>query len=122
MTVDTDCGMMLAMDNDPIQYPTVVIDGQPVAVKFRCGDIIRLKEAGIDIGDMKEVKGIEAMRRTLTFLQHGIAHQVKKTVEELSDAVDLASLPAIGNAINEALKKASPQPPATETKPNGAIQ
>jgi hypothetical protein len=103
------------MQNDPIQYPTVSIDGTPVEVKFRCGDIIRLKKAGVDIGDLSPVKGVEAMERTLTFLQHGIAHQMKKTVDELADSVDLANLPAIGEAINEALKKASPQAPASTT-------
>lgn len=111
------------MENtDPIQYSTVLIDGQPVEVKFRCGDIIRLKKEGVDIGDLKEVKGVEAMSRTLTFLQHGIAHQMKKTVDELADAVDLAQLPVVAQAINDALKKASPQTPAPEVKPNGAIQ
>lgn len=100
------------MENDPIQYPTVLIDGTPIEVKFRCGDIIRLKKEGVDIGNLTEVKGVDAMQRTLTFLQHGIAHQMKKTVDELADAVDLAQLPVIANAINEALKKASPQTPA----------
>ncbi len=104
------------MENDPIQYPTVLIDGTPVEVKFRCGDIIRLKKEGVDIGNLGEVKGVDAMQRTLTFLQHGIAHQMKKTVDELADAVDLAQLPVIANAINEALKKASPQTPAAQTE------
>lgn len=107
--------MILAMETDPIKYPTVVIDGTPVEVKFRCGDIIRLKKEGVDIGDLKPVQGVDAMQRTLTFLQHGIAHQMKKTVEELADSVDLANLPTIANAINEALKKASPQATTTQT-------
>lgn len=94
---------------DPIHYPTVKIDGQDVEVKFRCGDIIRMKKAGIDIGDTTPVKGADAMERTLTFLQHGIAHQMKKTVEELADAVNLSDLPVIALAVTESIKKVSPQ-------------
>lgn len=94
---------------DPIQYPTVKIDGIDVEVKFRCGDIIRMKKNGLDIGDTTPVKGAEAMERTLTFLQHGIAHQMKKTVDELADAVNLADLPVIALAVTESIKKVSPQ-------------
>lgn len=94
---------------DPIVYPKIHIAGELVEVKFRCGDIIRLQKDGVDIGEMRQLKGVEAMQQTLKMLSAGIAHQTKKTADELADLIDLAELPAIANAIGEALKKASPQ-------------
>lgn len=107
---------------DPIQYPTLTLGAETFEVRFRCGDIIRLKkDHGIDIGEVKQLKGSDALEYTLLLLSAGIAHQAKKTVEELADMVDLAELPKVSAALTEALKKASPQTPA-EVKPNGAIQ
>ncbi len=112
---------------DPIQYPTVLIDGVSVAVKFRVGDILRLRKNGIDIGAMTEIKGVDAFERTIALLQAGISHTMKKTVEELADLVDLADFPRIVEAINGAFLKASAQvrpatQPSPETPPIPAVQ
>lgn len=103
------------MTPDPIQYPKVQIGPDLVEVKFRCGDIIRLQKAGIDIADMSEVRGVAAMERALTLLSAGIAHQTKKTAEELGDLIDLADLPKVSEAIGEAFRKAFSQPAASQT-------
>jgi hypothetical protein len=94
---------------DPIHYPTVDIDGAKVEVKFRCGDIIRMKKANIDIGDKTALKGADAIERMLTFLQYGLSHAMTITVDSLADKIDLAQLPVYTLAVNEALKKVSPQ-------------
>lgn len=109
------------MQSDPIVYPKVQIGPDLVEVKYRVGDLVRLEKAGIDISDLKEVRGIQAMERTLTFLQHGIAHKMSKTVDELADLVDLAYLPQVSAAIGEAFSKANAQatkPAATPSQVN----
>lgn len=109
--------------SDPIEYPTVLIDGKPVEVKFRCGDIIRLKrDHGIDIAEVKELKGADALEHTLKMLSAGISHKVQKSSDELMDLVDLADFMKIADAVTGAIKKAFPQAKTTEAKPNGAIQ
>lgn len=109
------------MENtDPIQYPKILLDGESVEVKFRCGDLIRLKKDGVDIGAMGEVKGVDAIERTLKLLSAGIAHHVKKSTEDLADLVDLVDFPKVAAAINEALKKATPQ--ATTPEATTSIQ
>src|SRR5689334_4823116 len=105
---------------DPIEYPKVSIAGDVIPVKFRCGDIIRLQQAGIDIGKMDPVQGVEAMRRTLTLLSHGIAHHAQYSVDQLADLIDLAELPTVADAINEAFRKASAQPTAASS--NSPVQ
>jgi hypothetical protein len=97
------------MEIDPIHYPTVLIDGKQVEVKFRCGDILRMKKAGVDIFEAAKLKGAEAVERMLTLLQYGVAHQMQKTVEELADGIDLGNLAIYSLAVTEAIKKVSPQ-------------
>lgn len=96
---------------DPIQYPTVTFnDGTTVEVKFRCGDIIRLKkDHHIDLAEQVKLDWSESMTRSLTILSAGIAHQVKKSADDLADLIDWANLGAVTTAINEAVKKASAQ-------------
>ncbi len=95
--------------DDPILYPTVQIDGKPVEVKFRCGDILRMKKAGVDIFEVSTLKGAAAVERMLTLLQYGIAHHMNKTVDELADAIDLGNLAVYSLAVTESIKKVSPQ-------------
>lgn len=98
------------MDTDPIQYPTIQLGNEIFVVKFRVGDIIRLKkEHQIELGEMTTLKGAEAFEQMLILLQAGIAHQAKKTVDELADLVDLAEFPVYTDAVTQALKKASPR-------------
>lgn len=96
---------------DPVEYPTVKFnDGTQVEVKFRCGDIIRLKkDHQIDLGEQVKLDWTDSMQRSLTILSAGIAHQVKKTADELADLVDWANLGNVSIAINDAIKKASAQ-------------
>jgi len=104
--------------HDPVQYPTVVIDGKPIEVKFRCGDIIRLKkEKEIELTSL----GLNAMEfsakveRMMTLLSVAVSHAVQKTPEELADLFDLAQLSEVDRALGEAIKKAFPQATAQST-------
>lgn len=96
---------------DPIQYPTVAFnDGTTVEVKFRCGDILRLKKVHqIDLAEKVTLDWDANMTRSLTILSAGIAHQMQKSADDLADLVDWANLGAVTAAINEAVKKASAQ-------------
>jgi hypothetical protein len=115
------------MEPDPISYPKLTIDGQEVEVKFRIGDLIRLKkDAGVDLLDSSasnQKKGTDLLEYSMMLLSHGIAHSMKKTAEELYDCFDLSQLPDISNAIRESLEKASARAkvlvqPVTTEKPN----
>lgn len=110
---------------DPIQYPTVNLGGQVVEVKFRVGDIIRLKkEHQIDITEKREMKGVEAFEHIVVMLQAGIAHKIQKSTDEIADLIDLADLSSVTDAITGAMGKAFPQAKkaleAKDSKPNGA--
>ena len=98
------------MENpDPVSYPTVQIDGKAVEVKFRCGDIIRLKKVHkIEIEKLDTGNLADNLERSLTILSAGISHQVKKTVDELMDSINFADFKDIAAAIGESLKKAIP--------------
>lgn len=106
---------------DPIEYPTLTLGGERFEVKFRSGDIIRLKKTNsIDLFQMgkETLTGVEALERTLVLLAAGISHQATKTVEELGNLVDLADVPRVAQAINTAILKAAPQ--ATPANPEAA--
>ena len=97
---------------DPIEYPRITLCGEIFEVKFRSGDIIRLKKDNkIDLFEMGKEKltGIDALERTLVLFQAGISHQATKTIEEIGNIVDLADVPLVAEAINRAISKASPQ-------------
>ena len=106
---------------DPVEYPRITLGGETFTVKFRSGDIIRLKKNHqIDLFEMglEQLKGVEALQRTLMLFSAGISHQVTKTLEEIADLVDLADVPRVAEAINAAISKAAPQAkPATQTAP-----
>jgi hypothetical protein len=114
------------MELDPVTYPTVTLDGKAYEVKFRCGDILRLKkDKGVDLlaGISEQLKGADAMNRTLELLASGLAHtQAGFTAEQLADMIDLAQLKNIAETVTAALLKAVPQakPGTPESKP--AIQ
>ena len=98
---------------DPITYPTVRIDGQDVEVKFRCGDLIRMKKSGLDLNEAKAAIE-EQMEKALTVLSFGIAHTgLKITPEELADKIDLSAFGNVSVAINQAISKAMAQVTAT---------
>jgi hypothetical protein len=114
------------MEIDPVTYPTVTLDGKSYEVKFRCGDILRLKkDKDIDLlgGITEQLKGADAMNRTLELLASGLAHtQAGFTAEQLADMVDLAQLKTVAETVTAALLKAVPQPtPGTPGK-SPAIQ
>jgi hypothetical protein len=108
---------------DPVEYPKITLGGEIFEVKFRSGDVIRLKkDLKIDLFEMgrETLTGIDALERTLTLLQAGISHQCTKTLEEIGNLVDLADVPRVAEAINKAISKAAtqatapqPEPPAT---------
>jgi len=91
---------------DPIEYPRIFLEGQSIEIKFRIGDLIRLKKSGIDIGDVTPVKGVEAYERMMAMLQAGVAHTLKKSVEELSEIITVAEFPLITEAVNAAFEQA----------------
>lgn len=100
---------------DPVIYPTVVIDGKPIEVKFRCGDIIRLKKVHqIEIEKLDTGNLASNLEQSLTILSAGISHAITKTTDELADAIDFTDFKDIAAAIGESLKKAIPQ---TKTVP-----
>src|SRR5579885_260209 len=97
----------IVVSMDPIQYPTVEINGEEMELKFRCGDVLRLKREGLDFADMVPKDGQQptwdqTMERTFKMLAAGLAHTGKGlTSEQLADLVDLGQLREIGGAINE---------------------
>jgi hypothetical protein len=85
-------------------YPTIEIDGQPVQVIFKLGDVMRLKrEHGIDI----LARDLDNIERTLTILSVGISHSIKVTAEELGDMFDFGDIAYVGEIVAEATKKVS---------------
>lgn len=116
---------------DPEQYPTIEIPsatpGQPpdkYVVKFRVSDLVRLASQGIDLMVATEVKGVEALTRSVKVLCAGIAHQVTLDPEQMYDRVDMLMLPEIAEVIKQAISKVPPQPPAKPETPavTGPIQ
>lgn len=105
--------------HDPIDYPQITFnDGTIVEVKFRVGDIVRLKKQHeIDLSQKVDLDWINQMERTLTILAAGISHQVTKSTEELADLVDYANFFAVSTAIADAIKKAIPQNVTDQAKP-----
>ncbi len=97
------------MTPDPVQYPVIELAGTTYEVKFRAGDVIRLKKQGIDIGENVTLRGAEAVERTLILLQAAVSHQAKLSIEELQDMVDWARVPEVNLCITEAISKVSAQ-------------
>lgn len=109
-----------------MQYPTVTLEGKAYEVKFRCGDILRLKkDKQIDLlgGITETLKGADAMNRTLELLASGLAHtQAGFTAEQLADMVDLAELKTVAETVTAALLKAVPQVKPGTPEPKPAVQ
>jgi hypothetical protein len=94
----------------PIEYPKITLDGKSYEVKFRVGDIIRLKkDHGIDISIKLDLKGIEAFSTGIQMLSAGLAHEVQFSVDQLADMIPLAEFPTVLQAVTQALAKATPQ-------------
>lgn len=95
------------MEVSPVQYPTITVDGKPLEVKFRLGDLLRLKKnEEIDLIDGAEVlklKNSEAMVRSLTMLSYGLAHIGKYTAEQLADSFTLSDISLISDVLTKAL-------------------
>lgn len=107
---------------DPVIYPTVNIDGKPIEVKFRCGDIIRLKKVhGIEIEKLDTGNLASNLEQSLTILSAGISHAVTKTTEELGDLIAFTDFKDVAAAIGNSLKKAIP-PKQIETPANTTLQ
>lgn len=104
---------------DQVIYPKVQIDGKEIEVRFRCGDIVRLKkDHKIDIEKLTSESLAANIEQTLTVLCAGIAHATKKTAGELMDVIDFTNFKDIAQAIGESLKKAIPQKPPEELPPS----
>lgn len=94
-----------------VDYPTVTIAGKVYRIRFRAGDIRRLKAEGIDLmGAQQTLQGAEALKNTLTLFKHGVAweHPTLK-IEDIEDDIDLSDIPVISFACQEAQLKASAQ-------------
>ncbi len=104
-----NCAIVVRMENDPITYPTITLnDGQTYELKFRVGDIIRLKkDHGIEIGVQMNLKGIEGIDMGLKLLTAALAHKIVLTPEQAGDLIDMANFPEVMGAITEALGKVS---------------
>lgn len=100
---------------DPIQYPKVTIGEKEYTVRFRCGDVVRLKAQGVDFAAMKDGFA-DKVEDAMKLLSAGISHEASISAESLGDMIDLAELPTISAVIGEALRKASPQE-TPSTKP-----
>lgn len=110
---------------DPISYPTVKINGQEVELKFRCGDVIRMKKAGIDFFSLGEArKGVDAVEFLLNLLSHCVAHKMDVTAEQLGNMIDYSpeQMHLIDIAIGEAIKKASARASVPTTVPAAATE
>jgi len=103
---------------DPIQYPTVNLGGKKVEVKFRCGDIIRLKKTyGVEL-EKVDLKGADAIERAMILLAVGVHHAMPDvTPDSVADLVDLSQLKGISEAIAESIKKALPPQETGATNP-----
>lgn len=105
------------MNPDPVEYPKVTLGDKIYEVKFRTGDLMRLKkEHKIELGQMERLQGVDAMERMIVLLQAGIAHQAKLTVEEIADCIVIGEFPIYSEAVNLAISKASPQAAAILAK------
>lgn len=97
---------------DPVQYPTIQLNGQEIALKFRLSDILALAEAGIDIWQMKAValNSVDGIRQTVRLLKHAVAHQQPDLTESaLAEMIDFGSIAKIDAALGESIKKAASQ-------------
>lgn len=103
---------------DPIEYPKIRLADQEYEIKFRCGDIIRMKKDGIDLYALPKLGGVEQIEMLFKLLSHGLAHaKAGFGPEELADLVDLSRLVEVDQVIGNAIKKASPQAMAAATAP-----
>lgn len=97
------------MNPDPITYPQVKLGEQVFAVRYRAGDVVRMAQDGIEIGEVISLKNSESLNRIATMLHHGIAHSKDIPAKEILDLIALEDLAVFSNAINLALSKVSPQ-------------
>lgn len=116
-----------------IEYPKISLDGQAYEVRFRIGDIIRLKkEHGLVLGEHLKLAGDDGLENAMKVLSAGLAHAIILTPEQIADKIDLASFGEVIFTVIEAMGKVSdrskalliemskriPVNPVPEVKPN----
>ncbi len=95
---------------DPIDHPTVQLNGKEYQIRYRMLDVLNLAKAGVNIFEMtKETDHIERMKQTVSLVQHGIAHQESLSFDDVAAAIDYGSFARVTLAVGEAIKKASAQ-------------
>lgn len=104
---------------DPTEFPRVILGSETYEVKFRCGDVIRLKkECQIDVftmftkpedGGPPKITGIDGMERTFLLLSYGLSHEKSFKPDELADLVGFERMAEMSIAVMQALGKAFAQ-------------
>jgi hypothetical protein len=94
-----------------ISYPTIVLGGQEIPIKFRLGDVIRLKKNySIDVEKLDFGSTLaEFADKVSVLLSAAVAHQVSYSPEQISDMVDMGDMLDLSRKMGEAIKKAIPQ-------------
>jgi hypothetical protein len=96
---------------DPKAHPRVTLGGKDYEVKYRVGDIVRLKkEHKIGIAREQIVAAMQddGFDTVLKLLSAGISHSIQYTPEQLGDMIDLADFALYTQAVTDALGKVSP--------------
>ncbi len=97
------------MNPDPITYPQVKLGEQVFAVRYRAGDVVRMAQDGIELGEVISLKNSQNLERIAKMLHHGIAHAKDVPAAEILEMIPLEDLALYSEAITEALSKVSPQ-------------
>lgn len=115
---------------DPVTYPTIQLaridnpsefDTYPLRFSVDAMEYL-LATYAIDIftnPSPEEVKGLKGVERACKILCGAISDQAKVPYEEMRKRVDLLNMPAIGQAISEAISKVQTQAAPVPT-PNPA--
>ena len=97
------------MDEQTVSYPEIKLGEITYRIKYRAGDVRRLREAGIDLlGPATAAQGQDALTKTLLMFKHGVAWEhPDPNISEVEDLIDLSEVTVIQIACQEAQLKAS---------------
>lgn len=103
--------IMESAATDPQKHPTVRINGEDYALKFRVSDLVNLqKNHNIDLFIPVKTEGVAAIEKLGIIIAAAITHTGKGlTPEQVMDSIELGEVPIYALAVAEAQKKVSPE-------------
>lgn len=110
---------------DPINFPTVTVNGQQYRARMSHAAMIRLRddvEKPINFFDAEAIKdqlaSMDTMEQSLRFARAMI--NFPGTYQDFSESIDMSELPALVQAVTVAMSKVSPQT-ATPVTPGSPL-